>query len=122
MSSRALRVALDFTQVDNQTLGSGQFRYSVDLVNGLCGLDAGLHLTLLGSTPRPVPELAPVVDRFPDRCRYVSMAAYRGPGYYYYDLARLSGWLAVHRVDVVHQLHTNIPPLKSCPVVATAYH
>jgi glycosyltransferase involved in cell wall biosynthesis len=34
----------------------------------------------------------------------------------------LSWWLATHGIDVFHQLHTNIPPIATCPVVVTAYH
>ena len=56
------------------------------------------------------------------QCKYVELAPYRGRGYYYYDVARLSWWLATHPVDVFHQPHTNIPPVKACPVVVTAYH
>jgi glycosyltransferase involved in cell wall biosynthesis len=115
-------VALDLTQVDNQTLGSGQFRYAVDLVNGLCALDAAVELTLLGSTARPAMEFRSAVQQFPERCRYVELVPYRGRGYYYYDVARLSWWLATHPIDVFHQLHTNIPLIKACPVVVTAYH
>lgn len=117
-----MRVALDLTQVDNQTLGSGQFRYAVDLVNGLCAMDAAVELTLLGSTARPAMEFRSAVQQFPERCRYVELAPYRGRGYYYYDVARLSWWLATHPIDVFHQLHTNIPLIKACPVVVTAYH
>jgi glycosyltransferase involved in cell wall biosynthesis len=119
---RPLRIALDLTQVDNQSLGSGQFRYAVDLVNGLCALDAGVELTLLGSTARPAMEFRAAVHQFPARCQYVELAPYRGRGYYYYDVARLTWWLATHPIDVCHQLHTNIPLIKACPVVVTAYH
>jgi glycosyltransferase involved in cell wall biosynthesis len=120
--ARPLRVAIDLTQVDNQTLGSGQFRYAVDLVNGLCAIDDAVELTLLGSTARPAQEFRRSVEQFPSRCRYVQLAAYRGRGSYYYDVARLSWRLATRPVDVFHQLHTNIPLLKPCPVVVTAYH
>jgi glycosyltransferase involved in cell wall biosynthesis len=30
--------------------------------------------------------------------------------------------LATHPTDVFHEIHTNIPPVKSCAVVVTAYH
>ena len=119
---RPLRVALDLTQVDGQTLGSGQFRYAVDLVSGLCAPDAGVALTVLGSKAHPVEELRPAILESQGRCRYVAFRPYRGRGYYYRDVARLTWWLATHRVDVFHQLHTNIPAIKTCPVVVTAYH
>jgi glycosyltransferase involved in cell wall biosynthesis len=120
--ARPLRVALDLTQIDNQSLGSGQFRYAVDLVTRLCAADAGLEITLLGSGARPALEFQPAIDRFPARCRYVSMPPHRGRGAYYRDLLRLSWWLATRKIDVFHQFHTNIPPIKTCPVVVTAYH
>lgn len=119
---RVLRAAIDLTQVDNQNLGSGQFRYAVDLVTGLCASDDPLELTVLGTTPRPVAEIRSAIEGSPARCRYVELSPYRGRGYFYYDIARLSWWLAAHRMDLVHQLHTNIPLVKTCPVVVTAYH
>jgi glycosyltransferase involved in cell wall biosynthesis len=120
-TSRPLRVAVDLTQVDNQTLGSGQFRYAVDLVNGLCALDA-IDLTLLGSGPLAAEDFRASIDRFPQRCHYAPLPPYRGRGSYYYDITRLSWWLAAHRIDVFHQLHTNIPAVRVCPVVTTVYH
>jgi glycosyltransferase involved in cell wall biosynthesis len=114
-------VALDLSQVDNQTLGSGQFRYAVMLVGGLAASD-GAQLLLFGSTAVPREEFRPALERFPERCRYVQLPVYRGRGYYYYDVLRLSWRLFRHRVDVLHQFHTNIPPLKPCPVVVTGYH
>ncbi len=119
--ARRLRVAIDLTQVDNQTLGSGQFRYAVDLVAALCALDA-VDLTVFGSLSRPVQELRPSLDRDAARCHYVELPPHRGRAYYYRDVARLSWWLASHRVDVFHQVHTNMPPIAQCPIVVTVYH
>lgn len=119
---RPLRVALDLTQVDGQSLGSGQFRYAVDLVGGLCAPDAGVELTVLGSKPQPAVEFREAVLESPGGSRYVEFQKYGGRGYYYRDVARLTWWLATQRMDVFHQLHTNIPAIKTCPVVVTAYH
>ena len=119
---RPLRVAVDLTQVDGQTLGSGQFRYAVDLVSGLCDAGAGVELTVFGSGAQPAAEFRPAILQPPGRCRYIEFAPYGGRGYYYRDVARLTWWLATHRIDVFHQLHTNIPAIKTCPLVVTAYH
>ena len=119
---RPLRVALDVTQIDNQTLGSGQFRYAVDLVDGLCAPNSGVHLTVFGSSPRPVAEFAAALESDSTRCRYVALPKAEGAGYYYRDLARLTWHLTTSRFDVFHQTHTNIPPAVPCPVVATVYH
>jgi len=120
-SARPLQVAFDLTQIDNQTLGSGQYRYAVDLVNGLAATGSSVRVVLLGSLPQPRDEFVPAL-REGDRCRYVALPPYHGPGYYYFDVLRLSAWLAVNRVDVFHQLHTNLPLVKACPVVVTGYH
>jgi glycosyltransferase involved in cell wall biosynthesis len=117
-----LRVALDVTQIDNQHIGSGQFRYAVDLLDGLCGLDAPLELTLLGSTATPAAEFAATIERVPGRCRYVEMPRYHGRGYVYRDIARLTWWLATHAIDVYHQIHTNLPLVSRARVVVTAHH
>lgn len=119
---RPLRVAIDLTQVDNQSLGSGQYRYSVDLVNALCGLDEPLHVTVLGSRGAPVPEIAAALAAANTRGAYVAMAAHAGRGAFYLDVARVTAWLARHRMDVYHQVHTIVPPIKTCGVVATLYH
>jgi glycosyltransferase involved in cell wall biosynthesis len=116
-----IRVALDVTQVDNQSLGSGQFRYAADLVSGLAA-DGRVALTLLGSTPIPAAEFRPAVEHVPSRCRYVTFPPHHGAGYYYRDILRLTRWLAMNRMDLLHQIHTNIPIVCVCPVVATAYH
>ena len=97
MSGRPpLRVALDVSQIDNQSLGSGQFRYGVDLATGLCALDGLVDLTLLGSTARPVPEFRSAIARFPERARYAALPPHHGRGSYYRDIARLSWWLGTH--------------------------
>jgi glycosyltransferase involved in cell wall biosynthesis len=118
---RPLSVAIDVTQVDNQTLGWGQFRYAVDLVNGIATSDADVHLILLGSAAAPREEFAPALGRVA-RCRYVSLPPYRGPGQFYVEMTRLAWCLARNRVDAVHEIHTNLPFPKVCPVVVTAYH
>lgn len=114
-------VALDLTQIDNQTLGWGQFRYAVILVEALAASE-GARLLLFGSSAAPRDEFRDALERFPGRCRYEQLPLYRGRGYYYYDVLRL-GWQSFrHGVDVLHELHTNIPLLKPCPVVVTGYH
>ena len=117
-----LRVAIDLTQVDNQSLGSGQFRYAADLVRALCALGDPLDLILFGSTEAPAPEFRTTIEQFPAQCRYVRFRPYRGRGYYYFDVARLAWWLVRHRPDVFHQIHTNIPPVSRGAVVVTVHH
>lgn len=112
--TRPLRVVVDATQIDNQNLGSGQYRYTADLLSGLAA-EPDVRLTVLTSR-RERPE------RFPSGPEYVCFTPLGGRGYYYRDLARLSWWLGTHGADVFHELHTNVPPWTFCPVVATVYH
>ncbi len=114
-----MKVALDLSQIDNQNLGSGQYRYGVDLVNGLAALAPDVHLTLFGSTPQPRREFETAVGA---RCRYVCMPRTGGRGYVYRDVLRLTFQLTLRRADILHQLHTYFPLPKPCPVVVTAYH
>ena len=118
---RSLKVAIDLTQVDNQTLGSGQFRYAVDLANGLAAFAPAIHLTLIGTTAAARREFAPALERT-GRTRYVTLQRSRGVGEFYRDVLKLSTFLALNRIDVLHQLHTKVPLPKPCPVVVTGYH
>jgi glycosyltransferase involved in cell wall biosynthesis len=116
-----VKVAIDLTQIDNQTLGSGQYRYAVDLVNGLVRLAPDVQITLFGSLARARDEFGPAVDAR-DRCRYVHLPPFDGRGYVYRDLMRLTWRLGPSGADVFHQPHTYIPFPKPCPVIVTAYH
>jgi glycosyltransferase involved in cell wall biosynthesis len=110
-----VRVAIDLTQIDNQNLGSGQYRYCVDLVNGLVAFAPDVQLTLFGSKPHRR-------DEFPAGPAYIHLPRSGGRGYVYRDIARLTWRLAASGADVLHQPHTYIPLPKPCPVVVTAYH
>jgi len=116
-----VNVAIDLTQIDNQSLGSGQYRYAADLVDGIVRLTPDVHLTLFGSNVQPRSEFAAAVNAR-DRCRYVHLSPLSGRGYVYRDVARLTWHLATSRIDLLHQPHTNFPFPKPCPVVVTAYH
>jgi glycosyltransferase involved in cell wall biosynthesis len=116
-----VKVAIDLTQIDNQTIGSGQYRYVADLVNGLIDFEPDVHLTLFGSTPAPREEFARAVQT-KDRCRYDHVPRHDGRGYVYRDILRLTARLRAARVDLLHEPHTYVPFPKPCPVVVTAYH
>jgi len=119
--NRPLTVALDLSQIDNQSLGSGQYRYAVDLVNGLAASGEELQLVLYGQHEEPREEFLPAMSDA-RRCRYRRLRPSSGRGSFYYDILKLSYALAHDRVDVFHQLHTSIPFFKLCPVVVTGYH
>jgi len=116
-----VKVAIDLTQIDNQNLGSGQYRYCVDLVNGVVAFAPDVHLTLFGSTAHPREEFAPAIAAR-GRTRYVHLRSRGGRGYVYRDIVRLTWCVAASRVDVLHQPHTYVPLPKPCRVVLTGYH
>jgi glycosyltransferase involved in cell wall biosynthesis len=116
-----VKVAIDLTQIDNQDLGSGQFRYAVDLANGVAAQATDIDLTLIGTTDRARDEFAPALERA-SRVRYAQLARCRGTAEFYRDVLKLSTFLAFARIDVLHQIHTKIPFPKPCRVVVTAHH
>jgi glycosyltransferase involved in cell wall biosynthesis len=65
-------VAIDFRWLDHLSVGNGQYRYAVDLINGLAELDCGMRFVVLGSRAEPVAEIAGVFER--DEWRYVGKA------------------------------------------------
>lgn len=118
---RPLKVAVDLTQVDNQTLGSGQFRYAVDLANGIAAFQPRIDLTLIGTTAAARQEFAPALAQA-ERVRYLTLPRSRGFAEFPRDVLRLSALVASRRIDVLHQIHTKIPFPKPCPVVVTGHH
>jgi glycosyltransferase involved in cell wall biosynthesis len=116
-----VKVALDLTQVDNQDLGSGQFRYAVDLVNGLAAYAPAVEVMLVGSTERARAEFTPALEQA-GRVHYARLTKCRGAAEFYRDVLKLSTFLAVNRIDILHQIHTKIPFPKRCRVVVTGYH
>ncbi len=115
------RVAIDISQFDDQSLNSGQYRYGVDLLRQFAVDAGGMTLLVLGSRPEPMPELAEAFGRRDPQFGYHHLPLARGRASYYRDLWRKARWLRRHRVDLFHQMHTHLPPVKPCPYVATHY-
>jgi glycosyltransferase involved in cell wall biosynthesis len=114
---RPPKIVLDLGGLDVVTPHGGQFRYVVDLLHGLRALDPAAAFAVLGGAGRPVPELAPV---FADaRWRYVPFVRPTGRGAMYREQVRLAAALLGLRADLYHGLHTVVPVLAPCPVVAT---
>jgi glycosyltransferase involved in cell wall biosynthesis len=116
-----VKVAIDLTQIDNQTLGSGQYRYAVDLANGLAVHAPEVDVTLLGTTDRARDEFAPALERS-GSVRYARLAKCHGVAEFYRDVLKLSASLTAARIDILHQIHTKIPFPKPCRVIVTAHH
>jgi glycosyltransferase involved in cell wall biosynthesis len=100
-------VAFDFSGLDHLNPGNGQYRYCTDLIRGLARLQTGLTFVVIGSQPKPPPQVAGVFDVA--GWRYVHLPRMSGRGAYYADLFRFPWLLRRERVDLFHTPHTFIP-------------
>ena len=114
------RIALDFTHLDAVSPFAGQYRYVVELVRGLADLSPDAEFVLLGSRSEPVPELAGVF-RARGRWTYRRLEPARGALAGYRDHLRYGAALRHERVQLLHALHSFLPILAPCPIVATVY-
>lgn len=113
------QIAIDFRWLDSAPIGSGQFRYSVDLIRGLAELRPQLRFVVLGSKPQPVEEIA---DVFHDRdWSYRAIARMTGKGSLYREQLRYFQLLRGLDIDLLHSLHTFVPAYPPVPVVETVY-
>ncbi len=115
------RIAIDFTALDAVSPVGGQYRYVVNLVQGLARLQPDVDFLLLGSKSEPVPELGGVFQKYKDRWDYRSVPRRQFRGATYLDHARYGWVLLRERVNLLHSLHTFIPLCSPCPVVITVY-
>jgi glycosyltransferase involved in cell wall biosynthesis len=113
------RVAIDISGVDNQDLGSGQFRYATDLVNGVAAARRSFDLVVLGSSPEPISAIADAVRD--GHVHYEFLLPRSGRGYFYIDNLRYSAWIARHGIQLFHQLHVYLPLAKASKVIVTAF-
>ncbi|HUP39249.1 MAG TPA: glycosyltransferase family 1 protein [Vicinamibacterales bacterium] len=100
-------VAFDFSGLDHLNPGNGQYRYCTDLLRGLARLQAGLTFVVIGSQPKPPPQIAGVFDA--PGWRYLHLPRVSARGAYYADLVRYPWLLQRERVDLFHTPHTFIP-------------
>src|SRR5438874_7430537 len=84
------RVAIYFGGLDSLGIGNGQYRYVVDLVRGLHGLDLPVEFIVFGSRPEPMPEIAPIFGAGDNAWRYRWFPAASGRGSFYIDQVRLA--------------------------------
>ena len=116
---RIPQIAIDFRWLDHGSLGSGQYRYAVDLIRGLAELDPEPRFLVLGSKQHPVDEIAGVFRR--TNWRYESVPRLSGKGSLYREQVRYFGLLRGLDVDLLHALHTFVPIYPSVPVIETVY-
>jgi len=113
-------IALDFRWLDRLNFGNGQYRYCVDLISSLAVLPLDFNFIVIGSQPSP-PEPIRSIFQNGNWWRYVQLADWniRG-GQRTYPL-RYRRLLRHHRVDLLHSLHSFLPPLSGARAVVTIY-
>jgi glycosyltransferase involved in cell wall biosynthesis len=114
-------IAIDFSTLDYLNLGSGQYRYVVNLVSGLSRLRTGMDFLLIGSRPSPVAELKPIFESGDHNWKYVRVRHSDGRGAFWKDQLKYAVLLRRTRVDLLHALHSFIPTYAPCPVVVTCH-
>lgn len=112
-------IVIDPGGLDVATPRGGQFRYVVDLIQGLHRLAPPARFVVLGGSPAPLPELAGVFADGPHRWRYVPFPRPAVRGAMYREQVRLALALLRERADLYHGLHTVVPVLAPCPIVTT---
>lgn len=114
-----LHVGIDWG-MDGFSVGNGQFRYAVDLINALAALGSAERVTVFGTRPEPPSAIAGCFASG-STWEWVRKPLARGRGSFWIDQWR-SLW--AHRgrgLDVLHVIDAPVPCAAPCPVVATAY-
>jgi glycosyltransferase involved in cell wall biosynthesis len=112
-------VAFDFSGLDHLDIGNGQYRYCVDLINGLARLSSGFRFVVIGSRPDAPEEIRDVFDA--EGWRYAHFAPSRFRGGAYVDQIRFALWLRRQRAALLHVPHTFLPQFSQVPTVVTIY-
>jgi glycosyltransferase involved in cell wall biosynthesis len=113
------RIAIDFSGLDHLSIRNGQYRYAVNLVQGLAGLQLEAEFIVLGSRPLPVAELQALFET--PGWRYLKSMRYEGRAAYYRNQLGLA-WTALReKVALLHVLHSPVPMLPPCPMVVTIF-
>jgi glycosyltransferase involved in cell wall biosynthesis len=113
------RIAIDFSGLDQLSVRNGQYRYAIDLVQGLAELQPEAEFMLLGSHLAPVAELRTVFET--SGWRYLQITRHDGPVAYYRNQLGLAWVTLRERADLLHVLHSPVPVLAPCPLVATLF-
>lgn len=114
------RVGIDFTTLDCLNLSNGQYRYMVDLINGLAELGT-FELVVFGSRSEPVPEIRCLFKSDVNGFTYQQVREYKGRLEYlkqHVGYARLA-WR--YQLDVWHCAHSFVSAFCPCPVVVTEH-
>lgn len=118
--NKALQIAIDFRWLDHLSPGSGQFRYAVDLINGLVEAQSPYRFLFLGSKPEPIAEVAQVFAQSYD-WKYEAIPRLNGRGWLYREQAQYLRMLRKLNINLLHALHTFVPIYPPVPVVETVY-
>lgn len=114
-----MHVGIDWG-MDGFSVGNGQFRYAVDLINALAGLGLARQVTVFGTRSEPPSAISDCFTRG-SNWEWVQKRLARGRGSFWIDQWRS---FRAHRgrgLDVLHVIDATPPYSPPCPVVVTVH-
>jgi glycosyltransferase involved in cell wall biosynthesis len=113
------RIAIDLGGLDKIGHGYGQFRYCVDLLNGLHKHCMEYEFYVLGAFNEPCYEISNIFIESKINWKYYcySRSVYRGASYW--EHIKLWWFLTINRINLYHCLHTFVPLISPCKSVVT---
>ncbi len=115
-----MRIAIDFSTLDQLQMTAGHYRYVVQLVRGLAEIGGEQEFLLFGSQREPVAELR---DIFSGRSRwaYRRLVHWKHRGSLFVD--EFSYWrhFRAEPISLLHVVHDFVPRVARCPVVVTKH-
>lgn len=115
-----MRIAIDFSTLDQLKMTAGHYRYVVELVRGLAEIGGEQEFLLVGSQAEPVPELKDIF-RAGSRWRYRRLVHWKHRGAQMVD--EFSYWrhFLSEPISLLHVVHDFVPRVARCPVIVTKH-
>ncbi len=115
-----MRIAIDFSTLDQLKMTAGHYRYVVQLVHGLAEIGGAQEFLLLGSQSEPVSELRDIFKPG-SRWLYRRLVHWKHRGALLVDeLSYLRHFLA-QPISLLHVVHDFVPRAARCPVIVTKH-
>lgn len=115
-----MRIAIDFSTLDQLKMTAGHYRYVVQLVRGLAQIGGAQEFVLLGSEREPVPELRDIFGPG-SRWSYRRLAHWKHRGAPFVDELIYLRHFLPERIGLLHVVHDFVPRVARCPVIVTKH-
>lgn len=115
-----MRIAIDFSTLDELQMTAGHYRYVVQLVRGLAAIGGTQDFLLFGSQKKPVPELRDLFQSG-SRWRYRRLVHWRHRGRHLIDELSYYRHFLAEPISLLHVVHDFIPACARAPVIVTKH-